>query len=345
MNIEYTSGSVIIRKCDVTYKCHTCSAPFYDDLMGSYFNGEMIYNSTGMVKPIAVIRFHSCASTSKIVPKLELYYKTFFDTYKNNLSMFIKVIDVIKEGNESLRFLITEPFEGIRLSCIINEEWSDFSESFVAIQLHRKQNQNREMFAIKIMEGVIRIVETLRRNRLLLNHIDPDYFYVSDNFETKLFYCYSPLFDNKQDQFCGNCHGTYSSPEVILGDVNKVNESSGTYSLGLLLYHLSTGEEPFPGNAIDAFDKQMTGKIQVEKIKDKRLRSIVEKSTSKKQDNRYNNIASMYEALERLYKQDCCNTQNTKGYSLKNILYSPISMVTNLAYSLFFDSRSNKRGR
>ena len=90
----------------------------------------------------------------------------------------------------------------------------------------------------------------------------------------------------------------YCSPEVIM-DRNRVDGRADIFSLGMVLFYLIEGHQPFGDEGTHYIKyQQINGYLPLTGIKDKRMKSIIRKATQKDPNMRFQSVREFIEALE-----------------------------------------------
>jgi serine/threonine-protein kinase len=90
----------------------------------------------------------------------------------------------------------------------------------------------------------------------------------------------------------------YSPPEQVRGEIDKINETTDIYALGITFYELLTGNPPFDAtNEFDILKKQVDEPLPENGEIDKKLFDILKKATEKKQDARHQSIGLLKKEL------------------------------------------------
>src|SRR5215218_7552622 len=108
----------------------------------------------------------------------------------------------------------------------------------------------------------------------------------------------------------------YVSPEQALG--HEVTEQSDVYSLGIVLYEMLTGEVPFRADTQVAVAMKHV-REPLPDVQRRRpeisasLAAVVERSTSKETQNRYQDVSEMVHDLEEVLAIEAARTGQTTG--------------------------------
>ena len=90
----------------------------------------------------------------------------------------------------------------------------------------------------------------------------------------------------------------YSPPEQVRGEINKINETTDIYAVGITFYELLTGNPPFDAtNEFDILKKQVDEPLPENPSIPVNIFEIIKKTTYKKQENRYASVGEVKKAL------------------------------------------------
>jgi len=107
---------------------------------------------------------------------------------------------------------------------------------------------------------------------------------------------------NKFSQFGFIGTPQYSAPEQILRDKNRtvqINAATDLYALGITLYELITGENPFDAKTeVDTLTRQMRESLPAHDAVPKRVMDVIAKATEKEQSKRFQTAAEFRDALK-----------------------------------------------
>lgn len=94
----------------------------------------------------------------------------------------------------------------------------------------------------------------------------------------------------------------YSAPEQILRDKNRtvqINAATDLYALGITLYELLTGDNPFDADTeVDTLTRQMRESLPAHEAVPKRVMTVIAKATEKEQSKRFQTATEFREALK-----------------------------------------------
>ena len=94
----------------------------------------------------------------------------------------------------------------------------------------------------------------------------------------------------------------YSAPEQILRDKNRtvqINAATDLYALGITLYELLTGDNPFDADTeVDTLTRQMRESLPAHEAVPKRVMAVIAKATEKEQSKRFQTATEFRDALK-----------------------------------------------
>jgi formylglycine-generating enzyme required for sulfatase activity len=90
----------------------------------------------------------------------------------------------------------------------------------------------------------------------------------------------------------------YSPPEQVRGEIDKINQTTDIYALGITFYELLTGNPPFDAtNEFDILKKQVDEPLPENPSIPVNIFDIIKKTTYKKQENRYASVGEVKKVL------------------------------------------------
>lgn len=94
----------------------------------------------------------------------------------------------------------------------------------------------------------------------------------------------------------------YSAPEQILRDKTRtvqINAATDLYALGITMYELLTGENPFDADTeVDTLTRQMREALPAHDAVPRRVMNVISKATEKEQSKRFQTAAEFRNALK-----------------------------------------------
>lgn len=169
-----------------------------------------------------------------------------------------------------------------------------------------------EKRALRIIIQIARALDHIHKHGLIHRDIKPDNIMINSSGVAKL--CdlglakmtYMKGSKSASRTAYGGAVGTpnYISPEAALGDEN-CDIRSDIYSLGATLYHMVTGEVPFPGNNAAIvisrhISEPLTPPNEKNPLVSKELSWVIQKMMEKDRNKRYQTPSQLLEDLERV---------------------------------------------
>lgn len=203
-------------------------------------------------------------------------------------SNIVNVYDVGEDGN--IKYIVMEYIKGITLKKII-----DSNKDFLA-------NDDILDVAFQISSAI----KHAHENGIIHRDIKPENIIITSEKQIKVTdfgiaraATSSTRVNNKKA--LGSVH--FTSPEQARGGV--IDQRTDIYSLGVLLYQLSTNKLPFNGDtevevALKHLEEKMKNPREINPDLSKGLEKIIVKSTKKNPNNRYNNLDEILSDLKKV---------------------------------------------
>jgi len=304
---SFTSLSSIEKKAMSTLLCKTVS----DAEKGKWLipNNEIIVEYPSFAKG-AFSSVHNCEwRGSNIAVKKPKYQKI------SNIMDFLQEIQVW----HTLRHPNIVQFLGISLNHIA-DEITILMEKVSGNNLKDYIENNKSSYAISrkryIISQIITVIKFLHNCNppVVYRDLKPENILIDKNYNIKLTdFGLSKYFHGTQDDsydMTGNT-GTmrYMAPEVYFN--KKYNLNVDVYSIGLIIYYIYTDECPFNNYTIELMDTYFNSEdliMSTKKIKDIKVRSIVNKCIDKDPDERFNidNLMNEWNNMCEIKKDDNC---------------------------------------
>lgn len=227
---------------------------------------------------------------------------------------FIEVNDQGPNGTVVSHYHVaSELLDGIMLYDLLDGNLTDKNgeEPQVVVDLYKKMTEDRPHFALYIIKNVLSGLIALHDAGYVHRDIDPSNVMITRDGKVKLidFGIAKNLKEKSDDahltksgQYMGK--PAFSAPELALGDVAHQNPTTDLYAVGIMLFQLVTGHLPFIGSDAEVLNNQIRGKMPLNEIAERPIRKIIEKATSKKQNERYTSASEFRVAIEQIEKKD-----------------------------------------
>lgn len=293
----------------VYYEVDCSLAPIGEGGMGRVFKGTMVSEKTGERRPVAVKFLYSDLPASVIQrAKREASIRIPGD---DNLVEMIDMVAVQDKntGGAPMTHLhvVSELLHGVMLHDLIKGRITDAEDQEIpyAKAMYDLFCSDRITFAVKIVLNILAGVHTLHNMGYIHRDIDPSNVMVTSDAKIKLIdFGIARAFGSHEQSLTlsGTFIGKpeYAAPELILGDINHQDCTTDIYAIGIVLFEMATGEQPFIGPAFEVQRSQMSDPLPLHKVPHPALRDIIAKATDKTQSNRYQTAQEFRAALEAL---------------------------------------------
>lgn len=272
---------------------------------GRVYKGTRINTRTGGEREVA-IKFLNDEQDPSVYSRAKR--ETEVRIHSDNL---VEMLDFVKEidgrGKEHY-YVVSELLKGIMLFDLLKGDiTTPDGEIYDSIaNLHDMLLSNRNKFAIYIVRHILSGIVALHDAGYIHRDIDPSNVMITTDGKVKLidFGLAKKLnLLNTQDQqltsqgiFYGKA--SYAAPELVHGDIDHQDFTTDIYAIGILLFQLVTGELPFTGPINEVLYMQVHNKLPLDKIKNRKIRQVIEKATQKKQSKRFNSAYELRVALD-----------------------------------------------
>jgi serine/threonine-protein kinase len=132
----------------------------------------------------------------------------------------------------------------------------------------------------------------------------------------------------------------YSPPEQVRGEIDKINETTDIYALGITFYELLTGNPPFDAtNEFDILKKQVDEPLPGNENIDAPLFGIIKKATEKKQTDRYQKALEIKKEISKYTRKIDEEKKRpivkNRGWKFIGILFILLFLGELIAYQYF----------
>lgn len=297
------------------YEFDMHSKPIGQGGMGVVYKGFKIYDVIG-TRTVVAIKAMFEGLPSEVYERAEREASIRLRN-ENLVEMlgFISETDVDPYGMKKNKYyVVSEYLNGIVLSDLLSGQFKDKDgiEIPYAKQLYTSYISDRERTSIEIIKNILSGVSALHDKKYIHRDIDPTNIMVTDKGAIKLIdfgiaknVGTLSTIDKSLTQagkFIGKAE--YASPELVLGDVKNQGFHTDIYAIGILLYQLLVGRQPFSGSKYEILQMQLNDKLPLKHIKNIPLRKIVKKATEKNRNDRYMSAAQMRVDLDKAEVQN-----------------------------------------
>lgn len=294
----------------IYYEVDYDAEPIGEGGTGKVYEGHCVNTKTGATRSVA-IKFMFNDLSEQIIERARR--ESSIQLRNDNLIEmlgFIETETTHDNKTEAHYHVVSELLHGVSLTDIFDGKCSDSrgKEISYAKKLLNLYTKDPDHFAKIIIKNVLSGLMALHDAGYIHRDIDPSNIMITDDNHIKLIdFGICKQMDkltthDKVQTVAGVFMGKpeYASPELALGDINHQNQTTDIYAVGILLYQCIMGHVPFQGTRYEILNSQVKLKIPTKKIKNIRLKRIIEKACDKKQDLRYQTSAEMRVDLESL---------------------------------------------
>ena len=259
------------------------------------------------------------------IPKHPMYHALYAPLPRFDESKIISIIDKIlvykdEEPNSRLLpydtnrgmsrlYLIEEDFVGVSLADLIQQKASDRDtlESTVFIELKELCHANRVAFARRVTSEILKCIGYMHSLGVCARFVDPHSVIIADDGNVKYrelhSYVYMLTKSFSKDSISPDLDIRYlplgyCAPEVFMRNRHYyIDPLSEIYSIGLLLFFILTGHDPFVGKEIEIVVQQIKGSLSLKEIDDVHLRKVIRKAIETDPKKRYQTLDEFINAL------------------------------------------------
>ena len=277
---------------------------------GTVRKGILVDEKTGMTRDVAIKFLFDDLNASAIDRSRR--EASIHIVHENLIEMlgFVQVGENDLYGNGTMHYhVVSEYLKGVMLFDLLNGvlEDKDGKVSPAIQEYYDLLMEDRNKFALKIVRSVLSGLLAMHDNGYIHRDIDPSNIMITNEGKVKLIdlgiakrlnNINSDNGHTMLGQFIGKA--AFASPEQVRGDIHAQGQTSDIYSVGIMLFQLITGSLPFIGTTEEIIEKQISGKMPLQKIKNKPIRAIIKKATEKKQKDRYQSAAEFRAAIDAI---------------------------------------------
>lgn len=295
----------------IYYEFDSDDRPLGEGGMGKVYKGRCVDERSGQSRNVAIKFMYSDLPTyaiEKARREAEIHFR------HENLVEMLGFIETEEKGvlGESVHryHVVSELLEGISLSELLEGKFIGNQGQYIpyAEKLFKDYHQDPCRFAVKIVKCILSGLSTMHDAGYIHRDIDPSNIMVTIDGRIKLIdFGIAKKFNaltshdkhlTSAGQFVGKPE--YAAPELVLGAIDEQNQTTDIYAIGILLYQLIVGHQPFEGDRTEVLQKQLHEALPLSKVKDKGLKKIIAKATEKSRAKRYQSAAEFRVDLDRL---------------------------------------------
>ena len=317
----------------IYYEFDTEDAPIGEGGMGKVYRGRCVNEKNGQSKFVAVKFIDGEASESRYVIEKARREAAMQFKHVNLVEMlgFIETENIIL-GKVSYHYhVVSELLTGVSLDGLLEGRTIDQDGHSVpyAEKLFKAYKDDNSTFAITIAKNILSGLMCMHDEGYIHRDIDPTNIMITSNGHIKLIdygiakKMVSLTSNDKHLTVVGQFIGKpeYAAPELVRGEIDKQNQTTDIYAVGILLFQCIVGRPPFVGDRAHVLNMQQTKKPPLKLIKNRELREVVKKAMAKDIADRYQSTAEFRYALDRI-------NLNKPNSNLKSIFASVIIAAT-----------------
>lgn len=316
----------------IYYEVDVSERPLGEGGTGNVRHGVLVDEKTGARRDVAIKFLYDDLPDDIIIRSHR--EALIHIVHENLIEMlgFVKIDEEDLYGKKTSRYhVISELLHGVMLLDIINHDIDDKTfEEFPNIkELYDVYQNDRNRFARIIVSEILSGVQALHDHGYIHRDIDPSNIMITESGKIKLIDLgIAKKFNNitkinehpvaMMEQFYGKA--AYAAPELVNGDLLHQDQTTDVYAIGILLYQIITGKLPFTGPIQQVLEMQLSSKMPLSNVEDRKIRNIIKIATKKKQSSRYQSASEFRVALDKISQ----NISNQKIYGNLLIVVLPI---------------------
>lgn len=310
---------------------------------GRVYKGIRINIRTGAQREVA-IKFLNDNQDPSVYARAKR--ETEVRIHSDNLVEMLDFVTEIDERGKEHYYVVSELLNGVMLFDLLKGEIAtpdgEIHDSIANI--YDMLQSNRDKFAVYLVRHILSGIVALHDAGYIHRDIDPSNVMITTDGKVKLidFGLAKKLnLLNTQDQqltsqgiFYGKA--SYAAPELVHGDIDHQDFTTDIYAIGILLFQLVTGELPFTGPINEVLHMQVHNKLPLDKIKNKKIRRVIEKATQKRQIKRFRSAYELRVALDGIVPKPAPTPTPDTWRTWIYIIAGVMALAVGVLLGLFF---------
>lgn len=299
------------KKIGIYYEYNPLDTPLGEGGMGKVYKGWLCNESNNQRREVAIKFLYSDLPAPVIArARREAAVQLRNDNLIEMLG-FLEIPGRDEIGQPVVRYhVVSEYLHGITLDKLLEGKVCDHVGNVIpfAQELHGKFLNDPYHFALIIVRNLLSGLMALHDAGYIHRDIDPSNIMITSNGKIKLIdYGIAKKINGNNTkessytiagQFIGK--PKYAAPELVRGLVESQGPTTDLYAVGILLYQLLVGKVPFDGEMAEVLEMQLTQKMPLHNVKQRKIKDVIKIATQKKSSQRFQSAAEFRVAIDKL---------------------------------------------
>ena len=305
----------------IRYEVDMSQSPLGRGGMGQVFRGEMVNLYTQKRIPVAIKFLYGdlperAIERARREAQIRINHPNLVRMYG-----FFEIREGNNRDNRKHYHVVSELLDGVRLIDLLNGTTTNKDGVVIeyAKELYSLYKSDKCAFTVKVIKEILSGLSAFHQQGYIHRDLDPSNIMITSDHCVKIIdfgIAKKVKALNTQDrqltntgQFIGKAE--FAAPELVVGDILSHNQTTDIYSVGIIMFRLTTGQLPFTGDMMTVIKKQIHDEIPVSLVPFKKLRPLIKKACAKRQERRFQNAQEFLRAL---------NATQARGHNDQNIL-------------------------